>query len=180
MRPRDVTLGDLIGKYLEEVSIRCLTVRSILERAQRDPISRVKLKDFNRQHVDAWIAKRLESATPGSVSAYSVQLSKVLRWGRVIKQLDVADGLFRDGIQRMRQNGLDLSVGQRSRVASDAELASLYAWWRANPVDGMDMIAIVEVAIETACRVNEICGVEAKDYSPEARTLWRARIPWTT
>lgn len=171
MPVKHASLGELIAKYMSEVHVKAASSQKIYRRVMRDPIGRTKLRNLNYQHVDRWVETALKTAKPPSVCIYLSLLNKVMRWGIAVKRLDLPENVFRDAIQRMRFNGLNLSITKRTRTVSEDELQILYAWWAANP-QTLPMREIVEFAIETCCRVGEICKVEAKDFQSNTKTLW--------
>lgn len=165
------TLADLLRQYMAEVRIKSASTTKFYDRVCADQLGAVKLKDLNYSHVDDWIQRRLVKAKPASVRIYLSLLSKTMRWGIAVKRLSLPDGIFRDAMARMRFNGLNLSVDSRTRTATADELNRLNEYWERNS-PAVPMSDIVTFAVESCCRIGEICKVEAGGYQREARTLW--------
>lgn len=165
------TVANLIDKFLEEVAVTARSSRYVYRRIAKSQLGKVKLKDLNYQHVDVWVSACLKKAKPNSVRMYCSLMNKVMRWAVAIKRLNVPELVFKEAITRMRFVGLDMSSPPRERTVTEDELRTLHDHWQAKPSE-FPMETIVEFAIQTCARINEICRVRAKDYRPEAKTLW--------
>lgn len=172
LQTKNATLADLIDAYMEGVVIRSVSTAQALRSLRNSLLGPIRLKHLNYAHFDRYVEKRLQTAKPSSVRVTLMILNKPLRWAKTVKRLDVDTSLAKDAVSRMRFAGHELSANARNRVLSQTELQALYDHWAKSKRRKLPMAEIVAFAVETCCRVGEICSVVAQDYDPVAKTLW--------
>ena len=170
--PKGATLEMLIEKYLEIVAkTPGKTKAATLEMLKRElgktklaSLSAVVLRDF----IDRWVK---DGAGGVTIAADLSFLSTVLKWGRHARQLDIPDRLALEARESLRHRGLDTRSRERDREPTDDELQRLYAYWRANKRQRIDMVIICQFALASGMRLAEICGLQAADVDAERRTV---------
>jgi len=170
--PKGSTIGDLIDKYSEThakepgrtkaATLAMLNVR--LGKLPLATLSAVVLRDF--------IDKRVKDGAGGVTIASDLSfLSAVLKWGRHARHLDIPDRLALEAREGLKHRGLETRSRERDREPTDAELERLYAYWKANPRQIIDMTTLCRFALASAMRQDEICRLEVNDVDREARTV---------
>jgi integrase len=95
----------------------------------------------------------------------------VLKWGRHARQLDIPDKLALEARESLKHRGLDTRSQERDREPTDDELKRLYAYWRSNDRQRIDMITLCQFALASGMRLSEICGLQVADVDANARTV---------
>lgn len=170
--PKDATLGDLIEKYTEtnrkEPGRTKVATLAMLKRTIGD----VKLATLNSVVLRDFIDKRIEQGAGGvTIAADLSYLSAVLKWGRHARQLDIPPRLALDARESLKHRGLETRSSERDREPTDEELARLYAYWKANSRQRIDMGTICEFALASGMRLGEICRIEIEDIDAAAKTV---------
>ena len=170
--PKNATLGDLIDKYVEtnaKTSGRTKTATlAMLKRALGDK----RLASLNAVVLRDFIDKRIAEGAGGVTIAADLSfMSTVLKWGRHARQLDIPDKLALEARQSLAHRGLDTRSKERDREPTDDELARLYAHWRTNPWQRIDMPTICEFADATGMRQDEISRILIEDVDRKAKNV---------
>jgi len=170
--PKGATVGDLIDKYTETVAklpgrTKGATLAMLKRRLGARPLASlnaVVLRDF--------IDKRIADGAGGVTIAADLSfLSAVLKWGRHARRLDIPERLALEAREGLKHRGLETRGRERDREPTDDELACLYAYWRANPRQVIDMETLCRFALASAMRQDEICRLQVDDIDRAARTV---------
>lgn len=173
--PKAATLADLIDKYVE-TSVRepgktKAATHAMLKR-ELGHVRLAALHETGPTELRDFIDKRLRDGASGVTIAADLSfLSAILKWGRHARQLDLPDRLALDARASLKHRGIDTRSRERTREPTDAELGRLYAYWRANPRQRIDMAMLCEFADATAMRLDEICRLRVEDVDRAARTV---------
>jgi len=170
--PKGATVGDLITKYVathakEPGRTKVATLKMLERRLGDKPLSTfsaVVLRDF--------IDKRIEDGAGGVTIAADLSfLSAVLKWGRHARHWDIPERLALEARAGLKHRGLETRGRKRNREPSNDELARLYAYWKANTRQIIDMVTLCEFALATAMRQDEICRLQVADIDRDAHTV---------
>ncbi len=170
--PKAATLADLIDKYVETVSkINGRTKDACLARLKSE-IGKVKLTHLNAVVLRDFIDRREKAGAGGvTIAADLSYLSTILKWGRHSRRLDLPERLALDARASLKHRGLDTRSKERDREPLDAELERLYAYWRAQPRQKIDMITLCQFALATGMRQAEISRLQVEDVNQRERTV---------
>lgn len=170
--PKDATLGDLIDKYSEtHAKDPGKTKAATLAMLKRE-IGKTRLVALNALVLRDFIDRRVDQGAGGvTVAADLSFLSAVLKWGRHARQLDIPDKLALEARESLKHRGLNTRSEERTREPSDDELAQLYAHWRRNHRQRIDMPMLCDFALATGMRLGEICRLQVEDVDRAARTV---------
>lgn len=170
--PKSATVGDLIDKYTEtQRKDPGRTKAATLAMLKRE-IGETKLSTLNALVLRDLIDRRIAAGAGGvTIAADLSYLSAVLKWARHARQLDVPVRLALEARESLAHRGLQTRSAERDREPSDDELARLYAHWRANPRQKIDMVTICRFALATGMRLGEICRLKIEDINTGAKTV---------
>lgn len=170
--PREATLSDLIGKYREtHAKEPGKTKAATLDMLVRE-LGKVRLAQLNAVVLRDYIDRRVKAGAGGvTIAADLSYLSAVLKWGRHARHLDLPDKLALEAREGLKHRGLHTRSQERDREPTDDELQRLYAYWKANPRQRIDMALLCRFALATGMRQGEICGLQVEDIDPERRTV---------
>lgn len=163
------TLNDIFIRYAEEISehkkgAQWEIVR--LKKFERDPISKIKLIDLRREHLEDFISRSLKQIKPSSVNRelnlISHCLTQARRW-RLMDHEPMAD------LKRPR------NPPHRDRRIFEQEISALLIALNYDdeyPVTQQQQRVAVAFlfAIETAMRAGEICALQSRYIDLSART----------
>jgi integrase len=170
--PKTATITDLIEKYQETVArLPGRTKGATLEMLKRE-LGQIRLNNLNAGTLRDFIDKRMKDGAGGVTIAADLSfLSTVLKWGRHARHLDINDRLALEARESLKHRGLHTRSQERDREPSDDELERLYALWRGNPRQRIDMETLCRFAIATGMRQDEICRLQVDDVDSAARTV---------
>ncbi len=170
--PRDATLADLIDLYIEALPREPQrTKRATLAMLRRE-IGSGKLSALSALTLRDFIEKRAAAGAGGvTISADLSFLSSVLSWGRHARRLDIPEDLARDARRSLKHRGLETRSQEREREPTTSELNLLYAHWKANPRQIIDMPTLCKFALATGMRQSEICSLLVEDVDRKEKTV---------
>lgn len=178
--PKGATLADLIDKYVEDTEktkvkgrqkLMGKTKAATLAMFRRD-LGTVKLASLNAVVLRDFIDRRKDAGAGGVTIAADLSfLSAVLKWGRHARRLDLPERLALDARAGMVHSGMATRSTEREREPTDAELASLFAYWDASPRQRIPMQLLCQFAMASGMRQSEICGLMVEDIDREDRTV---------
>jgi integrase len=170
--PKAATVADLIDKYNEEFKKAQGRTKAATLAMLRREIGAVRLASLNAVVLRDFIDRRAASGAGGvTIGADLSFLSAVLKWGRHARHLDIPDRLALEARESLKHRGLETRGAERDREPSDEELDRLYAHWRGNPRQRIDMVTLCQFAIATGMRQGEICGLQVDDVDRKTRTV---------
>ncbi len=127
-------------------------------------LTAVTLRDF--------IDKRVAAGAGGVTIAADLSfLSAVIKWARHSRRLDIPERLALEARESLKHRGLETRSSERERERTDNELDRLYAYWRANTRQRIDMPTICSFALATGMRLGEICRLQVDDVDRTAKTI---------
>ncbi len=170
--PKSATVADLIDKYTETVSkTHGRTKTATLSMLKRE-LSKVKLSNLNSLVLRDFVDRREKAGAGGVTIAADLSfLSAVLKWARHARQLDVNERLALEARASLSHRGLNTRGQERDREPTDKELARLYAYWKANMRQQIDMVMLCQFALATGMRLGEICGLQVQDIDRAGKTV---------
>lgn len=170
--PKGATVADLIDKYRESLAREPgKTKAATLDMLERE-IGKVKLSALSAVVLRDFIDRRVKAGAGGVTIAADLSfLSAVLKWARHARQLDVNDRLALEARESLKHRGLQTRSKEREREPTDEELERLYAYWRANPRQRIDMPTLCRFALATGMRQDEICRLQVEDIDRERKTV---------
>jgi integrase len=170
--PKAATLADLIDKYLEGQAREGGKTKTATLAMFRRELGSVKLASLNAVVLRDFIDQRLKAGAGGvTISADLSYLSAVLKWGRHARKLDIPDMLALEARESLKHRGVSTRSREREREPTDDELARLYAHWKGNPRQRIDMARLCRFALATGMRQGEIAGLQVEDVDRERRTV---------
>jgi integrase len=170
--PKGATLADLIDKYTELHRKEAGRTKAATLAMLKRELGKVKLSSLNAVVLRDFIDRRIAAGAGGVTIAGDLSfLSAVLKWGKHARQLDLPDKLALEARESLKHRGLDTRSKEREREPTDDELKRLYAYWRANARQKIDMPTICQFALATGMRQDEICRLQVEDVDPERKTV---------
>jgi integrase len=131
-----------------------------------------KLATLNALALRDFIDRRVKAGAGGvTIAADLSYLSAVLKWGRHVRRWDLPERLALEARASLPIRGLETRSRERTREPSDEELERLYALWRANPRQRIDMPTLCRFALATGMRQNEICSLQVEDVDRSRKTV---------
>lgn len=170
--PRGSTVEDLIEKYVETVAQRAGKTKEATLAMLKARLGSVRLSQLNAVTLRDFIDKRIADGAGGVTIAADLSFfSAVLKWGRHARHLDIPERLALEARESLKHRGLRTRSKERDREPTDEELARLYALWRTNSRQRIDMITVCRFALATGMRQDEICRLQVDDVNCKARTV---------
>ncbi len=168
--PKDMTLGDVITAYLEQVNVG-RTVQFNLIRI-KDRIGNVSIASLSAVTMRDYIEGRKRDGVAGSTLAADLSnLSSVLKWARHVRNLDVNTSLAKDARQSLSAERIDTRSAERTRVPTQAEITALCDYFDNNPRQQIPMSEILRFGAASAMRLGEICRIRIEDISWNEKTV---------
>jgi integrase len=170
--PRGSTVADLIDEYVKNVASNARRTKDATLKMLRARLGTVRLASLNAVTLRDFIDCRLDDGAGGVTIAADLSfLSAVLKWGRHARHLDINPALAREARESLKHRGLSTRGKERDREPTDAELDRLYALWRSNPRQRLDMVTLCKFALASGMRQDEICRMQVEDVDEKARTV---------
>lgn len=164
-----VSIGKLITRYLEEIGpVKPLTKDSIKAfKAIAKTADELYLTDLTAQGLLAWKAKYHSKAAPQSFKRYMSRVTTVLTtaeaiWGIVVPWAELKRATF-----YLKTIGAVSAGTDRIRRISQDELTLISK----NLNTSLPVVDIIDFALVTCLRSNEICSVRRSDINREKRTI---------
>lgn len=175
--PRDVTWRVLIEKYekaLDEVGKDFGRTHGVVMKRFKKMIGDEPLDCNSEAMLNRFILARRDNDGVRGVTIKQdlAALSPIFRYARLDLKYDLPERLPLDMCQALERRGYDTQPVERDRIASDEELAMLYAHWEASQSLEIPMSQITRFAMATALRQGEICrGIRIEDIDRKNRTV---------
>lgn len=169
------TLGDLIESHMADMAeVGKAAQRSkeaVLLRLQRD-VGRVATTDITREMIIDFGRRRAkEGAGPVTLSIDLTYISTVLQHAAVIYGQAVPTEQLRLGRAALLRLGLVGSSMERDRRPTEDELTRLLAYFRYRDRQVIPMERVIQFAIATAMRQEEITRILCEDFRPEGPSI---------
>lgn len=168
-------LDGLIRRYIEEVgALKPFGRTKVAALAKlRAELGHRRLSRLTSQDIVEYAhARRAEGAGPVTVALELSYLGTVLKTARALWRLHVTPAVAREARDGLNMVGLVGRSTERSRRPTPSEIDALCSHWRANARQTIPMADIVEFAIATGMRREEICRIRWADLDAERRTVW--------
>lgn len=171
--PPEATLKDLIERHQELHAVSAgKTKAATLEMLKADPIGKVRLAALSAEAFRDFVDRRVKDGAGGvTISSDLSTVSAILKWGQLVRLLDLPVHLPLAARKALRYRGLRTRSNERDREPTDAELARLYAHWGNNDRQRIPMQTICRFALATAMRQEEITRIQIEDVDHIARTV---------
>nr|WP_246525971.1 site-specific integrase [Polynucleobacter paneuropaeus] len=125
-------------------------------------LSPIILRDF--------VNDRLKTAGGVTVAGDLSALGTILKYGRHVLKVDINPDIAKSARADLGARNVDTRGQERDRVATDAELARLYAEWQSNKLLELPMVALTKFALATTMRQSEICNLTVADIDSKNKT----------
>lgn len=173
MQPRDVTVADLIDRYIQELypakrwgrskAADLAFLRKHLGHHQAGKLTSYLLTEFFRK-------RQRGGAGPVVLSSQVGYLVTLLRIARDVWHLDVPLRAAEGARLALTTAGTVGKAKQRDRRVSDTEIAQLLTYFRDRP-SIVPMVDIVRFCVATGMRISEVCRLQWKDFDAQAKTI---------
>ena len=135
-----------------------------------------ELGKLNPAHIDAalypFVDKRLKEAGGVTLAGDLSVLSSVLKWGAVVKNLNVDLDAPKKHRANLTVRKVSTRSNKRERLITDDELARFYEFAAERDARAeINLTEVVKFAVASAMRVGEICRIELEDVDQEQRTI---------
>lgn len=168
------TIDGLIRRYVEEVGRLKPFGRTKLGALAklRDGLGHRRLARLSVQDiVEHAHVRRAEGAGPVTVALELSCLGTMLKTARALWRLQVTPGMVRDAREGLAMVGLVGPSAKRERRPTRDEIARLCALFRDKPRQSIPMADIIEFAVASAMRREEICRLRWSDLDAERRVV---------
>jgi integrase len=170
--PREATVGDLIDLYAEKHAKAPGRTKAATHAMLKREFGAVRLATLSARVLRDFIDKRVNDGAGGVTIAADLSfLSAILKWGRHARQLDISERLALDARESLKHRGLTTRSRERTREPTERELARLYAHWKANSRQQIDMPVLCRFALATGMRLGEICGLRVEDVDRRGKNV---------
>lgn len=171
------TLADLIDLHiadLQSVGKRIgRTKLDMLKMLKKDPIGKVAYASLDRLAIIAFGQRRAKGgAGPVTLGMYVGAIKTVLITVAALHDLETHPEQIDVARTALSHLGLVGKSKERNRRPTDEELQRLFDYYDAMDRLTIPMSRIIQFAIATAMRQDEICRVVWDDYNPRTRMLW--------
>lgn len=175
------------GRYVEQGTVDQLVRRYAIEVGAHKPLGRskagaienirvglggLKVSRLTPEAIIAFAkARHAAGAGPVTIGIDLAYLGTILRSARALWRMQVTDEPVRQAREGLAIIGLVGRSRARDRRPTQAEIDALCAYWRANPRQQIPMADIVEFAIATGMRREEIRSIRWADLDGAARII---------
>lgn len=170
--PKESTVADLIDLYAEQHAKEPGRTKAATHDMLKREIGKGKLAALNALVLRDFIDRRVNQGAGGVTIAADLSfLSAILKWGRHARQLDIPERLALEARASLVHRGLATRSTERTREPTDDELKRLYAYWKANERQVIDMPTMCRFALASGMRLGEITRLQVEDVDREALTV---------
>lgn len=170
--PRGATIADLIDKYVETTGKAAGKTKAATLGMLKREIGKAPLASLSAVTLRDFIDRRVAAGAGGVTIAGDLSfLSAVLKWARHARHLDVPEQLALEARASLKHRGIGTRSRERDREPTPDELERLYAHWRSNARQRIDMETLCRFALGSGMRQDEICRLEVDDIDRSARTV---------
>lgn len=172
--PKDSNLEDLVCTYEDHVGkVKPFgkNKKAVLK-AIKAKIGHVKLRVLNEAVVRDFVDRRVKEGAGGvTIGIDLAYLRTVLSWARYVRNLNLDPDITLDVKRSLARRGLKTRSNERTRVASPGELTKLFEHFQKMRRNTIDMISVIEFAVLTSLRQEEICVLRIEDIDLERRIM---------
>lgn len=171
--PQGMTIADLIDGYSElELKLKWGRTKSAVLKRLKTEFQTTPVKTFNQVHIRDFLDGMIAGGTGGSTCAqYLSVLGSVLSWAHHSRRINIDPNLPRSTRASLTHQGMKLKGKERSRIPTKKELDLIFKEFESNELIQIPVADITTLAIETAMRLSEICGLLIDDCDFKARTV---------
>lgn len=172
--PKDANFQDLVSVYEEHVGgVKAFgkNKKAVLK-SLKDKLGHVKLRAMSEAVVRDFVDRRVKEGAGGvTIGIDLAYMRTVLSWARYVRNLNLDPDITLDVKRSLARRGLKTRSNERTRVASPDELAKLCGHYQRMKRNTIDMIAVIEFAVLTSLRQEEICMLRIEDIDLERRVM---------
>lgn len=172
--PKNANFEDLVSVYEEHVGgVKAFgkNKKAVLK-SLKAKIGHVKLRALSEAVVRDFVDRRVKEGAGGVTIAVDLAyLRAVLSWARYVRNLNLDPDITLDVRRSLARRGLKVRSNERTRVASPSELSKLCEHYQKMKRNTIDMIAVIEFALLTSLRQEEICMLRIEDIDLERRVM---------
>ncbi|AZE41427.1 Phage integrase family protein [Pseudomonas chlororaphis subsp. aureofaciens] len=172
--PKDANLEDLVSVYEDQVGKvkEFGKNKKAVLKSLKAKIGKVKLRSMSEAAVRDFVDRRvMEGAGGVTIGIDLAYLRTVLSWARYVRNLNLDPDITLDVKRSLNRRGLKTRSTERTRVASPAELTRLCDHFGKMTRNTIDMIAVIEFAVLTSLRQEEICMLRIEDIDFDRRVM---------
>jgi integrase len=172
--PRGTYISELIDTYAElEPKIKWGRTKTANLKRLSTEFAAVPVQSFNQVHIREFTDKLIKSGATGvTVAGYLSTLGSVLKWAHHSRRINIDPDMAKNARAALTHSGLKTRGKERSRTPTKAELNALFKHWKdKGDLIKIPMADITTIAIESAMRLAEICGLLIEDCNWKARTV---------
>lgn len=168
------TVADLIDRYEQAMSKRRPIGRTKASALKllREGLGELPVKRLNADKLIAYAHARAEAgAGPVTLSIDLTYLGGILRAAYGLLGLKLSDAPVREAREALKHAGLVGKARSRERRPTKEEIARLCEHWRSNQRQTIPMADLLEFAIATAMRREEVCRIRWADLDEAHSTV---------
>lgn len=172
--PKDANFEDLVSVYEDQVGKvkEFGKNKKAVLKSLKAKIGKVKLRSMSEAAVRDFVDRRvMEGAGGVTIGIDLAYLRTVLSWARYVRNLNLDPDITLDVKRSLNRRGLKTRSTERTRVASPAELTRLCDHFGKMTRNTIDMIAVIEFAVLTSLRQEEICMLRIEDIDFDRRVM---------
>lgn len=164
------TIGQIIDAYIlaQNDSLGRTTEYNLAR--LKDAIGKQSLANIEPA-LAGYVDKRLKAAGGATIAGDLSAISAVLKWARVIKNLDVDIDAAKRQRAALTVRKIDTRSQARERFITAKELDLICEAFDANPRLTIPMAEITRFAVASCMRLGEITRIRIEDIDEEARTV---------
>ncbi|WP_312299070.1 tyrosine-type recombinase/integrase [Stutzerimonas nitrititolerans] len=171
---KDSNLGDLICKYeeIEGAEKPFGKNKAAVLKALKKKLGHVKLRVLSPIVVRDFVDRRRKEGAGGvTISIDLAYLKTILNWGRYVRKLNVRPDIVSDVRAGLKHTNLKMRSTERKRIASAHEIEKIFEHYKKMKRSTIDMISVIEFALLTSLRQEEVCSVQIEDIDMNARVM---------
>lgn len=172
--PKDANFEDLVSVYEDQVGKvkEFGKNKKAVLKSLKAKIGKVKLRSMSEAAVRDFVDRRVKEGAGGvTIGIDLAYLRTVLSWARYVRNLNLDPDITLDVKRSLNRRGLKTRSTERTRVASPAELTRLCDHFGKMTRNTIDMIAVIEFAVLTSLRQEEICMLRIEDIDFDRRVM---------